>query len=98
VLKAYYNNQQQIILKSGNKSKTFPFSMFEDSMFLDGLYCTKDLCELSSVSLNGASVEADQIFVNAWRESVDPSYRSPYGKRVLWANSTDVDYDVKVRD
>jgi hypothetical protein len=50
-VKAFYNSKQQIILKVGSKSKTLPFSYFDDKpVFLDGLSCpkSKDMCEITA--------------------------------------------------
>ena len=100
VLKAYYNNNEQIILQAGSVSKTFTFDDFADSIFLDGLYCPKTKCEIvSTQQSNGsqmASGEADQVFVDAWRKYVDPKYISPYAsgkKRALYANHTTEMYE-----
>jgi hypothetical protein len=41
--------------------------------------------------VQSASAEADQVFVDAWRDKVDPKYVSPYGKRRLAANNTDTE-------
>jgi hypothetical protein len=63
VLKAFYNNNNEIVLQAGPRSKAFPASQFEDSIFLDGLFCPKKLCEITSTEIqNGsqaATAEAD---------------------------------------
>lgn len=50
VLKAYFTNDRMIKLEAGNRSRKFALDTFGDELFLEGMSCPAEQCQIVSLA------------------------------------------------